>query len=76
MMLWRLFKAASGVTFNANGLIILAGVLKMFVGEMVEMVREIMKLWGMNEYEEIWLEYLWEVVVVIDAKDGLLRRKR
>jgi transcription initiation factor TFIID subunit 11 len=72
----RLFKAASGVTLNANGLIILAGVSKMFVGEMVETAREIMKSRGMNEYEEIRPEHLREAAAVIDAKDGLLRRKR
>ena len=75
-MLRRLFKAASGVTLNANGLIILAGVSKMFVGEMVETAREIMKSRGMNEYEEIRPEHLREAAAVIDAKDGLLRRKR
>ncbi len=75
-MLRRLFKAASGVTLNANGLIILAGVSKMFVGEMVETAREIMKSRGMNEYEEIRPEHLREAAAVIDAKGGLLRRKR
>jgi len=30
----------------------------------------------MNEYEEIRPEHLREAAAVIDAKDGLLRRKR
>jgi len=71
----RLFKAATGVTLNANGLIILAGISKMFVGEMVETARDIMKAKGMNEYEEIRPEHLREAAAMIDAKDGLLRRK-
>lgn len=74
-MLRRLFKAATGVTLNANGLIILAGISKMFVGEMVETARDIMKAKGLNEYEEIRPEHLRAAAAVIDAKDGLLRRK-
>ena len=47
----------------------------MFVGEMVETARDIMKAKGMNEYEEILPEHLREAAAMIDAKDGLLRRK-
>ena len=75
-MLRRLFKAATGVTLNPNGLIILAGISKMFVGEMVETARDIMRSKGVNEYEEIRPEHLREAAAVIDARDGLMRRKR
>lgn len=75
-MLRRLFKAATGVTLNPNGLIILAGISKMFVGEMVETARDVMRAKGLNEYEEIRPEHLREAAAVIDAKDGLMRRKR
>lgn len=75
-MLRRLFKAATGVTLNPNGLIILAGISKMFVGEMVETARDVMRARGLNEYEEIRPEHLREAAAVIDAKDGLMRRKR
>lgn len=74
-MLRKLFKAASGVTLNANGLIILAGISKMFVGEMVEKARDIMKAKGLNEYEEIQPEHLRAAAAEIDAKDGLMRRR-
>lgn len=75
-MLRKLFRAATGVNLNPNGLIILAGVSKMFVGEMVETAREIMRAKGLNEYEEIRPEHLREAAQVIDARGGLMRRKR
>ena len=72
----KVFKAATGVTLNANGLIILAGISKMFVGEMVERARDIMRAKGLNEYEEIKPEHLRAAAREIDARDGLMRRRR
>ena len=48
----------------------------MFVGELVETARDIMRSKGLNEYEEIRPEHLREAAAVIDARDGLMRRKR
>jgi len=75
-MLRKLFRAATGVNLNPNGLIILAGVSKMFVGEMVETARDVMRAKGLNEYEEIKPEHLREAAALIDAKGGLMRHKR
>lgn len=64
------------MNLNPNGLIILAGVSKMFVGEMVETARDVMRAKGLNEYEEIKPEHLREAAALIDAKGGLMRHKR
>lgn len=72
----RVFQAVTGTILNPNGLIVLAAVGKLFVGELVELAREIADDEGVSDLEEIKPAHVREAHRRMEQSGNLFRAKK
>jgi transcription initiation factor TFIID subunit 11 len=75
-VLRRVFQAVTGTILNPNGLIVLAAVGKLFVGELVELAREIADDEGVSDLEEIKPAHVREAHRRMEQSGNLFRAKK
>ena len=75
-VLRRVFQAVTGTILNPNGLIVLAAVGKLFVGELVELAREIADDEGVSDLEEIKPAHVREAYRRMERSGNLFRAKK
>jgi transcription initiation factor TFIID subunit 11 len=72
----RVFQAVTGTILNPNGLIVLAAVGKLFVGELVELAREIADDEGVSDLDEIKPAHVREAHRRMEQSGNLFRAKK
>ena len=75
-VLRRVFQAVTGTILNPNGLIVLAAVGKLFVGELVELAREIADDEGVSDLDEIKPAHVREAHRRMEQSGNLFRAKK
>jgi len=75
-LLKRLFQTITGTMLNPNGLIVLAAVGKMFVGELVEMARQVADEHGMSDLDEIKPAHIREAHRRLEVAGKMFRERR
>lgn len=75
-VLKRLFQTVTGTILNPNGLIVLAAVGKLFVGELIETARQVAEEQGMSDLDEIKPAHLREAHRRIEAAGDVFRKRK
>uniref|UniRef100_A0A7S0SF62 TAFII28-like protein domain-containing protein n=1 Tax=Mantoniella antarctica TaxID=81844 RepID=A0A7S0SF62_9CHLO len=75
-VLKRLFQTITGTILNPNGLIVLAAVGKLFVGELVEMARQVADEHGVSDLDEIKPAHVQEAHRRLEAEGKMLRERK
>ena len=75
-VLRRVFQAVTGTILNPNGLIVLAAVGKLFVGELVELARQIADDEGVDDLEEIKPAHVREAHRRMENESKLFRSRK
>ena len=74
-VLKRLFQTITGTILNQNGLIVLATVGKMFVGELIELARAVADEQGLTDLDEIRPAHIREAHRRMDAAGQLFKER-
>ena len=72
----KLFYNLTGVSLNANGLIILSSIVKMFIGELTECSRSLLDEQGYSQLDEIRPKHVFESARRIHSKTKMIRNKQ
>ena len=75
-VLKRLFHTITGTILNPNGLIVLAAVGKLFVGELVETARQVADEHGVSDLDELSPTHVREAHRRMEAEGKLFRSKK
>lgn len=73
LVLKRIFQTITGTILNPNGLIVLAAVGKLFVGELIEMARQVADEQGMSDLDEIKPAHVREAHRRMEAEGKMFR---
>jgi transcription initiation factor TFIID subunit 11 len=75
-VLKRLFQTITGTILNPNGLIVLAAVGKLFVGELIEMARQVADEHGVSDLDEIKPTHVREAHRRMEAEGKMFRERK
>lgn len=75
-VLKRMFNSITGASLNQNGLIVLAAVCKLYIGQLIEAAREVASTHEVSDLDAIEVEHVQEAYRRMQAAGDTLERKK